>query len=400
MKNRITYRSLLSSVVLGGIAILLMSVVYFCAKAGTITIYCDLTQMERFDVPSYNLSQKLGDIFHRSLSPAFIIAENFEENKEIVKKFKEYIDTNKHSPFSSVLGLSSTVPDDQEAKKVQLKELAGYVKKIPKSKRGEVENEIVNMRSVLKSKVLNLAGVPTEITRKFLPRDPTSTRSLVMISPSVSRDTPEAINRFTDEIRWMKLSSGKSLEPIGEFTMLSDILKMISRDAPRILIFSLLLIFIVLVAGFRSLNSALLIFLPLLISFFLGVMAMQLIGFRLDIFNIVVFPAVLGTGVDNLVHIYVKYLREGRRHSVSSITRRIFSSLVMTSGTTFLGFGALVFADHKGLESAGWVSMLLMATTFFTTIALFPYLVRFAEWISRPKIIQPVQEPSSAPVES
>jgi len=385
MKHKQPKRINIATLILSMMVLSMLAGVYNLAARGALKIDCNLADLENYNIESINLNNKVTDIFGRSMSPAIIVAKDLSEDRNIVTALRKHIENNPDSSFTGPIGLSSLYPRDEQTKKEILQKILKHTRLAPEDKLKDIAPEIANIENLIASQPLTREMVPNQLVRKFLPKDPGSTLSLVMVSPSEARDTPERIHRFADEIAGIKLPNGKHLKPVGEFILMSDMLRMISHDAPIILIFSLASIFFILWVCFKDINIALLIMLTTFISFFCTVLAMMILGLKLDIFNIVVFPVVLGTGVDSAIHIYRRYLNHGKQ-PIFTVIRHLRSSLSMAAGTTFLGFGALIFAQHGGLKSMGWLAMLSMSVTFMVTLVVLPQLIQMTEKVARIKL--------------
>ena len=109
---------------------------------------------------------------------------------------------------------------------------------------------------------------------------------------------------------------------------------------------------------------------------FLGLM--KALDQDLNMFSIVAIPCIVGIGIDDVIHIYHRYLRLGRG-SVWTVVRRTGAAVVLTSLTTGAGFGALLLAHHRGLRSLGIACLLGVVATLTAAILFLPCLVTVLE---------------------
>ena len=105
---------------------------------------------------------------------------------------------------------------------------------------------------------------------------------------------------------------------------------------------------------------------------------MYVFGMKLNFFNIVVLPSVIGIGVDNGVHIYHRYLEEGPG-SLRFILRNTGLAISMTTLTTIVGYSGLILARHPGLNSLGNLAVIGISSTFITAIVVLPALLQFLD---------------------
>lgn len=100
---------------------------------------------------------------------------------------------------------------------------------------------------------------------------------------------------------------------------------------------------------------------------------MGLLNLPLNPANMLVLPLILGIGVDNGVHIVHDYLsRPSGPYRMSPATA---AAVLLTSLTTMLGFGTLMMADHRGLESLGRTLTLGMTCCLFSSLLVLPPLL-------------------------
>ncbi|MBD3377577.1 MMPL family transporter [candidate division KSB1 bacterium] len=152
----------------------------------------------------------------------------------------------------------------------------------------------------------------------------------------------------------------------------------IGRDGRVAAGLTLVIVFLLLLLDFRKLRYALLAMMPLVIGAIWMVGIMSLTGLKLTLVNVIGIPLILGIGIDDGVHILHRYQTEGR----SSI-RHVFAStgkaVLLTSLTTMLAFGSLVFATYRGLGSMGLALFIGVGACFLATILVLPALLGWLE---------------------
>ena len=102
------------------------------------------------------------------------------------------------------------------------------------------------------------------------------------------------------------------------------------------------------------------------------------LGEHLNPANIIVLPLLLGIGVDDGVHVLHDFRTQqgGYRTSASTI-----NAVVLTSLTSMAGFGSLLLASHRGLQSLGLVLVVGVGTCLFVSLVALPALLT---WIAGP----------------
>lgn len=150
------------------------------------------------------------------------------------------------------------------------------------------------------------------------------------------------------------------------------------RSFEKAACYALLVIIPLVLLDFRRLNHTLLAALPMGIGILETLGLMGLLDIPLNPANMIVLPLTLGLGLDtgiNLVH--EMRCRRGRYRGASN---PVLVAVVVNTLTTMVGFGALMVANHQGLQSLGRVLTISMAFNMFNSLLLPNLLVvgRFA----------------------
>ena len=123
---------------------------------------------------------------------------------------------------------------------------------------------------------------------------------------------------------------------------------------------------------------------PLLVGLAWTFGIMILFDIKLNFYNLVVLPAILGIGNDNGVHLASRYLEEGKS-SMWQVLRSTGQHITIGSFTTMLGFAGLLFTQHPGLSSIGLLALIGIGMTLLSAVTFLPALIQFLEdrnWIT------------------
>ncbi len=167
---------------------------------------------------------------------------------------------------------------------------------------------------------------------------------------------------------------GREVSASGENLVLADILFLVEKDAPFIVLSVLILTILIVYIDFRSLGKLLVVLIPLFAGLIFLFGFMYVFDVQFNILNVVIFPVIIGIGIDSGVHIYHRYQDEGRGNLLSAL-KTTGMAVTFASLTTMLGFGALIFANHKGLNSIGWLAVLGIGASFLLAITLLPTII-------------------------
>jgi hypothetical protein len=140
-------------------------------------------------------------------------------------------------------------------------------------------------------------------------------------------------------------------------------------------LYAFIVITLVLLLDFRSLENTLIALAPLVIGIALSLGIMGLFGVPLNPANMIAFPLILGVGVDNGVHVLHDYLIR-RRTGQSTISYAIGRGVLVKALTTMIGFGTLMISRERGLASLGLVLTLGVACCMMAALIFLPSVLR------------------------
>jgi hypothetical protein len=162
--------------------------------------------------------------------------------------------------------------------------------------------------------------------------------------------------------------------------VLSEVVEVLLRDGRIAFVLALAAIFIAAVIDFRSLRAAGLACLPLVVGLLWTFGVMSVIRLRLNLFNFVILPALLGIGIDYGVHYVHRYHSEGQGH-LGRVMRALYWVIFFCAATTIVGFGNMALADHPGLKSLGQLAIIGLACMFFASTYTLPAVLFVLERI-------------------
>src|SRR5690606_39212608 len=117
---------------------------------------------------------------------------------------------------------------------------------------------------------------------------------------------------------------------------------------------------------------------PLIVGVAWMLLLMGLLDMKLNFYNLVVLPAVLGIGNDAGVHIVHRY-RERGRGSVVDVLRTTGEQIVACSMTTMVGFAGPLLSFHPGLRSIGSLAVIGIGATLIASMIFLPALLQRLE---------------------
>lgn len=229
-----------------------------------------------------------------------------------------------------------------------------------------------------KQAVLNMADttkirqdmLPQMIKNKFISEK--GDRYLITIYPKGNVWSIDYLEVFTNEV--LDISPNISGMP----PMFYYMLKIIGADGRRAAFLTLAVVFLFLLIDFRSIKYAFFAMLPLVFGLIWTVGLMGLAGIQFTLLNIMAIPLILGIGIDDGVHILHRYRVEGPG-SMNIVYRSTGKAIIITSLTTMLAFGSLVFATYRGFGSLGLALFIGVGMCLLTTVMILPAILAISE---------------------
>jgi len=208
-----------------------------------------------------------------------------------------------------------------------------------------------------------LADLPPSLVERFVG---SSGRHLLKIYGRGDIWNFESLERFVCDVR--------SVDPrvTGNPVQAYEGSREMKRSYEQAGLYALVVIVAVLWLDFRSVKYSLLAALPLAVGMLQTFGLMGLVGIDLNAANLIGIPLILGIAVDYGVHIVHDALERPGPYRISASTA---NSVLVDALTTILGFGALMVASHRGLESLGRVLTLGVTTCTVTSLVFLPPLL-------------------------
>ncbi|GAB4222786.1 MAG: hypothetical protein Kow0062_21450 [Acidobacteriota bacterium] len=187
--------------------------------------------------------------------------------------------------------------------------------------------------------------------------------------------TPGIASRpLVDALRAAVAASGVDAELVGGQVHGQALRPIMRRDAVVAMALAAAGVLLILLAAFRRVVLVALTFVPLVVGLVASVGLMAWLGIDFNLVSLSMLPLILGIGIDNGIHVVHRWLSH-RTEALADVFRHTGRGIVMTSLTTMVGFGAMMFADYPGLRSSGVLAILGVGATLVTAVTLLPALL-------------------------
>ena len=183
---------------------------------------------------------------------------------------------------------------------------------------------------------------------------------------------------FSDDVHEIVTEDGKTYYSSSASIVFSDMLRLMLRDSPLAIGVTILVVFLIVLIDFKGLRPALLVMFPLLCGSIWMCGVMYVFGMKLNFYNMVALPTIIGMGIDNGVHLFHRYREEGPG-SLTRVLRSTGGAMFVSMLTTMVGFLGLKMATHPGLNSIGLLAIIGLFASFVAAVVVLPAILQVLE---------------------
>lgn len=214
---------------------------------------------------------------------------------------------------------------------------------------------------------LELDMLPESIVDRYANKDRNLFLTTVLPSGNVWQDRL-FMDQFAAELETV------SKRTTGMPPVMSALFKIIGKDGRNAALLTIIFVFLILTLDFRHAGYALIALLPLASGAIWMIGLMQLYGLQLDLMNVMALPLILGIGIDDGVHAVHRWRLEGHR-SAYTVFSSTGKAILLTSLTTMLAFGSMMFSPFRGYASLSYALIFGVGACFLTTAIVIPAIM-------------------------
>lgn len=248
-------------------------------------------------------------------------------------------------------------------RKLVLTDYNQWLSQFQQNMAGDLLSRLHILRSMANPEKPELSDLPESLTQRFVGKDG---HHLLKIYGRGNIWDMDALERFVKEVR--------SIDPraTGNPLQAYEASLQMKSSYEQAALYALLVIMVVLVLDLRSVRYAILAALPLGLGVLQTFGLLGILEIPLNPANMIALPLMLGIGVDYGVHLIHEYREQSGPYRMSPAT----AVAVLVDGlTTVVGFGSLMIASHRGLQSLGRVLTLGVSCCMFTSMIMLPALL-------------------------
>ena len=216
-----------------------------------------------------------------------------------------------------------------------------------------------------------LDDLPASVLDRYANRD--RTQFLITVFPEENMWTDlNFLQRFTSDLDRV------SNKATGMPPVMQELFRVIGNDGKNAALLTVLVVVLLLWLDFRSFKYAMIAMIPLVAGVIWMVGLMHLVGMQLTVVNVMALPMILGIGIDDGVHIVHRWRIEGSK-KIKQIFASTGKAIFLTSITTMLAFGSLVFSIWRGFGSLGGAMFIGVGACFLSTVIILSGIMGFLE---------------------
>lgn len=328
-------------------------------------------------LPSYQVDREVSTLFHKDFdTPTIILPRDKQHEKEIIKLIETKKKENANDfTIRRFISIDSFVPKNQQQKINvirKIKQLVKINKKYSRLLSRKIDEKkyvsLRNFENLLATKPIGFQDLPISIRRNFTTKKDNAQKQTILLWPQFDlNDGKEAI-RYGDTLNNLEIK-GEKLKIASEHLIFAEILNTIGREGPYILLYSLVAVFLLVLFDFRKLHRALLVLSPVIFGLIWMAGSMGIIGVEVDFINVIIFPIIIGIGIDSGVHLYHRYRESG---DIYKAVKNTGEAILLSALTTAVGFGALTQAHNLTIRGLGYAAIIGILCTVLAAVLFLP----------------------------
>lgn len=313
--------------------------------------------------------------FNVSTDPAIFYTYDRDEEIDFYNSVNKLI--NKENSFvGNILSLSKIISEEsiQKEKISIIKKIRKELESLPE---GSIEDkDKLEKIEMFKDKtkaptILREDEIPDLFKRRFLHIDKDEKLYISQVFPKKVLFDAKDMREYVAQIKKVQ-GKIKDYFPTGMHILYVFLIDTVLKESKIFISVVFIIIWLLLLFDFKNFKDSLIAMIPLVFGMLWLVEIMTVFDIKFNFMNIVVLPTVLGTGVDNGVHIYHRYKE----------TKNIFKAIYKTGMANFgmsltvaLGWSALFFANYQGLRTMAFVGVVGILMTFVASVTIMPTVI-------------------------
>jgi len=308
--------------------------------------------------------------------PSFILTNSKEETEDASRALDKIKKHNTNTlEFKDYISIYSFIPEKQDEKLKIIRDIRRLIeRKVNLFDEKTIDRYNSDFRSYLEiGGPVEESHLPAWITDKLSLKDGTCDK-LIILGLGGNKSNIDDVITLKKEYGTVK-GVRNYYNVLGSYMLIAEIKDVVDDQVPLAVILSFAAVFFTLLLLYRSFTEAFIVFLPLSTGILWMILIAVVSGIKFNIFNMVIIPTAIGTGIDSAIHVFHRYRSDGIM-GMKNLLKNTGGAVFYSSLTTLIGFGSVVLANHKGLQSIGIMASIGIITVTVVNLLFFPVLLR------------------------
>lgn len=277
-----------------------------------------------------------------------------------------------------VLSLFSFVPDDQEDKLVIVRDIRRRIAEKRESLTDETKRKLADAdRYLAVDAPVVIEALPDWVKEQFTDNKGDLGRFVIFRNRGAMSDYLVAV-RIHRAFFDLQTPMG-AVESAGNVYIMPEMLDAVAADGPVVVSLAVLVVILTALVLFRSLFGVGAVLLTVVLGVMWLVGVMELLDWKANFFNLIAIPLLLGMGQDYALHLYHRFRHDGVDR-IRRVVRETGGAVFMTTLTTIIGFGGILFANHQGMLSLAWTAVVGLIACFAASVIMLPAIIIVWDW--------------------
>lgn len=325
----------------------------------------DFSELRRDGLSYSQLSEAERALARESYTPMLVDLASAEELASTQDRVQAAIDAGKLPHLSRTLSIRTVLPEDQVDRVHQLKEL---VTQLDHPNLRYLPPPLVQKLLPLKGQdieVHQVADLPLPVRDLLGARNPDQHRLLLIPTGNMwDLRQAAALEAEVDTV----------LEPgtvAGNYVTMGALYRVINRDMPLVAGLAVFMVLLLTFIDLRKIHWVIAAMGTLGAGLVWAAWAVQVVGVKLSIINVVGVPILVGIGVDVVIHLLHR-LRDEGPGGVRRALRTTGVAAFLSTLTTIVSFASLTVAGNRGVRSLGMLVVFGLIAVFTASAILLP----------------------------
>lgn len=306
-----------------------------------------------------------------SLDDAYEVSENIHNKLDKMKS---------QGLIESYTSPNSLVPSQAE----QLVRIDRWNAFWTSDRKTRLKQEITQASSKLKFKSSAFTSFFKSLDRKY---EPISLADIPDISDQLLKDYIVDHDSTAAVMTMVRLASKQKSGLHKEFVnvdrvsivdkefIVNEFVEILKADFDKLVLWSLLIVFLILHIVYGRIELAIVAFLPIVCSWIITLGMMNMFGLKFNIVNIIITSFIFGLGIDYSIFILRGLMQKYKYGSNNLPSYK--TSILLSSSTTLIGIGVLIFAKHPALQSIAIISIIGIISVLACSFIIEPLVFNF-----------------------